>query len=161
VKINLRYYNPEDRTVLEDIILNAENFGEVFLESEKRKIAVFSSHPDFGRVLIAENAVNDQVLGYASVMIEWKVLVISSIITHHDFLRQGVGTSLIEGIKGIAKTLPQIDVIRVDTGNFMDYAQEFYKSCGFVVVGLVPHYLSWNNDQVIFVYPIKNRTIGK
>jgi ribosomal protein S18 acetylase RimI-like enzyme len=161
VKINLRDYNTEDWIALEDIIQTAENFGEVFLESEKRKITVFSSHRDFGRVLVAEHAVTGQVLGYASVMIEWKALIISSIITHHDFLRQGIGRSLIEEIKDIAKSLTSIDVIRVDTGDFMEYAQDFYKSCGFINVGLVQHYLSWNNDQVIFVYPVKTRTSGK
>jgi len=159
VKIKLRDYNSEDMNALEDIIVHAENFGEVFLESEKLKIAVFSSHPEFGRVLVAENAVNKQILGFISLMIEWKALVISSIITHHDFLRQGVGTSMIGGIKDLAKTLPLIDIIRVDTGDFMNYAQEFYTSCGFVKVGLIPHYMSWHNDQVIFVYHVTNKTV--
>lgn len=151
MKIILRDYNQDDGAALEDIILNAENFGEVFLESEKRKITVFTAHPEFGRVLVAENAANGQVLGYVSVMIEWKAIVISSIITHQDYLRQGIGRSLIAGIRDLAQSLPLIDVIRVDTGDFMDYAQEFYKSCGFLRVGLISHYMSWHNDQVIFV----------
>jgi ribosomal protein S18 acetylase RimI-like enzyme len=158
VKIHLRDYTQEDWPSLENIILNAENFGEVFLMIEKRNISIFMAHPEFGRVLIAENAMNGQILGYASVMIEWKALVINSIITHHDFLRQGIGGSLIEGIKDIAKSHPMIDVIRVDTGDFMHYAQEFYKSCGFLKSGYAPHYLSWNNDQVIFVYPVQNKS---
>ena len=157
VKINLRDYHPEDLTAIEDIILNAENFGKVFLEFEKLKIAVSTTYPEFGYVLVAEDIVNKQILGYASVLIEWKALVISSIITHHDFLRQGIGRLLIEGIKKFARSLPIIDVIRVDTGDFMDYAQEFYKSCGFLEAGLVPHYMSWNNDQVIFVYHVQKQ----
>ena len=158
MKISLRDYIPEDWQSLENIILNAENFGEVFLKVEKRNVSVFAAHPEFGRVIIAEDVLERQILGYASVMIEWKAIVISSIITHHDFLRKGVGRSLIEGIKDIAKSHTMIDVIRVDTGDFMHYAQEFYKSCGFLESGHVPHYLSWNNDQVIFVYHVKNRT---
>jgi ribosomal protein S18 acetylase RimI-like enzyme len=154
VKLNLRDFNPEDWTALEAIILNAKNFGEVFLESERLKIRVFTAHPEFGRVLVAENIENKQILGYASVMIEWKALVISSIITHHEFLRQGVGKLLIGGIKDLARSLPLVDVIRVDTGDFMDYAQEFYTSCGFLRAGLIPHYMSWHNDQVIFVFPV-------
>jgi ribosomal protein S18 acetylase RimI-like enzyme len=156
VKLNLRDYAQDDWASLENIILNAENFGEVFLETEKRNISVFAAHPEFGRVLVAEDISDNQILGYASVMIEWKALVISSIITHRDFLRKGVGRALIEGIKGIAKSHPMIDVIRVDTGDFMHYAQDFYKSCGFLRVGHVPHYLSWNNDQVIYVHPVRN-----
>jgi ribosomal protein S18 acetylase RimI-like enzyme len=159
VKINLRDYTQEDWPSLEDIILSAENFGEAFLDAEKRKITVFAAHPELGRVLIAEDVLNRQILGYASVVIEWKALVISSIITHHGFLRQGIGRALIEGIKDIAESYPMIDVIRVDTGHFMHYAQEFYKSCGFLRAGFVPHYLSWKNAQVIFVYPVKNRTV--
>ena len=160
VKINLRDYSPEDWTTLKHIILNAENFGEVFLESEKLKIMVFTAHPEFGRVLVAEDTENKQILGYASVMIEWKALVITSIITRHESLRRGVGRSLIQGIKDLAQLLPLIDVIRVDTGDFMDYAQEFYKSCGFLSVGLIPHYMSWHNNQVFFVYPVEKRMVS-
>ena len=76
MKIQLRSYTPDDWPALTDIILNAENFGSVFFESEKSKITVFAAHPDFGRVLVAEDDVNNQILGYASVMIEWKALVI-------------------------------------------------------------------------------------
>ena len=155
MKINLRAYTPKDWESLKEIILNAENFGEDFLDSENMKISVFTSHSEFGRVLVAEDTVKHQILGYTTVMIEWKALIISSIITHHDYLRQGIGRSMIEAIKNLAQSFSLIDVIRVDTGDFMDYAQEFYTSCGFLRVGLIPHYMSWNNDQVIFVFPVK------
>ncbi len=159
MNISVRDYIPEDWSQLEHIILNAENFGEPFLQFEQLKLTISQAHPEFGRVLVAEDADSKKILGFASLIIEWKALVISSIITHHQFLRQGVGHSIIERIKDLARSLPLIDVIRVDTGDFMDYAQEFYRSCGFLRVGLVPHYMSWYNDQLIFVYHITKESI--
>jgi hypothetical protein len=62
---------------------------------------------------------------------------------------------MVEEIKKIGRSHSIIDVIRVDTGDFMAYAHEFYRSCGFEEAAYVPHYLSWNNHQVIFVFQLK------
>ena len=62
---------------------------------------------------------------------------------------------MVENVKEIGETHPLVDMIRVDTGDFMDYAQQFYLSCGFERAGHIPHYLSWNNHQVVFVYQLR------
>ena len=95
------------------------------------------------------------IFGFVTVEFRWKSLVILSIITHHDYLRKGIGKQLIQKIKDISKERPEINVIRVDTGDFMYYAQQFYISCGFQICGYVSHDLSWSNHQVHFAYPLK------
>lgn len=47
----IRNYRPDDWPVLQDIILNAENFGPQFLSHEKLRIGVFAQNPEFGTVL--------------------------------------------------------------------------------------------------------------
>ncbi len=158
MNVHIRDYSPEDWEQIESIIIAAENFGPAFLEHEKMKVQIYDKFPSYGRVLVAENVQDKSILGYAALQFEWRALVISSIITHHNHLRKGVGSQLIEKIKKIGNAHPVADVIRVDTGDFMNYAQKFYASCGFQNVGHVPHYLSWHNDQVIFVYQLKKET---
>ena len=65
---------------------------------------------------------------------------------------------MIEWIKQTGRKHPDIDVIRVDTGDFMKYAQDFYLSCDFMKSGFVKHYLSWHNHQVFFAYQVKKKT---
>jgi ribosomal protein S18 acetylase RimI-like enzyme len=105
--------------------------------------------------LIAYNPDNEEIVGYAAIQFDWKALVINSIITHHNSLRIGIGRQMVSAIKEIGRSHSVIDVIRVDTGDFMAYAHEFYRSCGFEEAAYVPHYLSWNNHQVIFVFQLK------
>ena len=155
MKVVVRDYQSDDWLPVEQMILNAENFGAAFLEHEKRKVAAFTSFPQLGKVIVAENSGNGGVLGYAVLQFEWKALVITSIISHHNHLRHGIGRKLVDRIKEIGETHPDTDVIRVDTGDFMDYAHRFYLSCGFTKVGCVQHYLSWHNHQVFFAYQLK------
>ena len=153
--IMVRDYIPQDWVSIDNIVLNAENSGDVFLETEKRNISIFSTHSDYGRVIVAEDATTKQIVGFAALLFEWRALVIQSIITHHKHLRQGIGRRLIDRIKELAESYATIDVIRIDTGDFMNYAQKFYKDYGFIQSGYVAHYLSWNNNQIIFVFPVK------
>jgi ribosomal protein S18 acetylase RimI-like enzyme len=151
----IRNYRPEDWPSLQDIILNAENFGPEFLQHEKLRIHVFNQNPEFGIVLVAEDPVSHDIVGFMAVQYGWRALVIESIVVHHRYLRKGVGRELVEHIKKLGAEHPNADVLRVDTGDFMDYAQRFYESCGFKVGGLVSHYLSWHNDQIIYVLRLK------
>lgn len=153
--IILRELEEKDGPEVVELILKAENFGSLFLEDEKKRITVCGVFPEFGRVIIAENSLTRQIVGYAVIEFRWRALVIMSIITHHDYLRQGIGRQLIEEIKEIGESHPEVNVIRVDTGDFMDYAQRFYLACGFQICGFVSHDLSWNNHQVHFTYPLK------
>ncbi|MHA2232288.1 MAG: GNAT family N-acetyltransferase [Candidatus Hodarchaeales archaeon] len=153
--IILREFEEKDEPEVAELILKAENFGPPFLEDEKKRITVCGTFPEFGRVLIAENSSTRQIVGYAIIEFTWRALVIESIITHHNFLRQGIGRQLIEKIKEIGESHPGANVIRVDTGDFMDYAQRFYLACDFQICGFVSHDLSWNSHQVHFAYPLK------
>lgn len=153
--IAIREYQSDDREVIEEMILQAENFGTPFLEDELLKIDVYTTFPQFGRILVAFDSKSNEIVGYSSIRFDWKALVITSVITHHDHLRCGVGTKMMESIKEIGKGHPLIDVIRVDTGDFMEYAHQFYLSCGFERIAHAPHYLSWHNHQDIFVYRIQ------
>ncbi|MHA2273383.1 MAG: GNAT family N-acetyltransferase [Candidatus Hodarchaeales archaeon] len=153
--IIIREYGESDWDEVEDMILNAENFGISFLDDEKKRIAVCEAFPGFDQVLVVENSATGQLVGYAVLEFRWRALVIMSFIIHHEFLRQGIGRQLIERIKAIGKNHPEVNVIRVDTGDFMEYAQKFYLACGFQICGFVSHDLSWFNHQVHFVYPLK------
>ena len=155
MNIVVRDFHPDDLTAIEDMILNARNFGSPFLKPEKLRISVYNAFPEFGRILIAYDSESEEIVGYASIQFDWKALVINSIITHHNSLRIGIGKLMVNEIKKIGRAHPIIDVIRVDTGDFMAYAHEFYRSCGFEEVAYVPHYLSWNNHQMIFVYQLR------
>jgi ribosomal protein S18 acetylase RimI-like enzyme len=155
VAITIREYNENDWGEVEEMILNAENFGISFLADEKKRIAVCGAFPEFGQVLVVENTATGQLVGYAVLEFRWRALAIMSFITHHKFLRQGIGRQLIERIKAIGENHPEVNVIRVDTGDFMEYAQKFYATCGFQICGFVSHDLSWFNHQVHFAYPLK------
>lgn len=152
----VRNHRPEDWAQLRDIILNAENFGPDFLQSERLRIDVFQANPEFGTVLVAEDSASHAVVGFAAVQYGWRVLVIESMAVHHEHRRKGIGSALVEHIKRLGGEHPNADVLRVDTGDFMEYAQRFYESCGFEVGGRVSHYLSWHNDQIVYVLKLKH-----
>lgn len=155
--IEVREFQPNDREIVEQTILEAENFGIDFLDHELLKIGVFTAFPQFGRILVAFESQSGEVVGYVAIQFDWKALVINSIITHRNHVKRGIGSRMIEKVKEIGTRHPLVDVIRVDTGDFMKYAQQFYLSCGFERAGHVPHYLSWNNHQVIFVYQLQKQ----
>ena len=155
MKIVVREYRPTDWDSVKDMILNAENFGDVFLEHERTKLGVYSKNPAYGRVFVAEDTESQEVVGFTAVRIDWSALVISTIIVHHKYLRQGIGSALVEEVVRFGKSRTNIETIWVDTGDFMLYAQEFYKSCGFDEVARVPHYMSSDFHQVFFIRRIK------
>ncbi|MHA2243152.1 MAG: GNAT family N-acetyltransferase [Candidatus Thorarchaeota archaeon] len=155
MNVIVREYQSDDRSIIEHMILDAENYGVDFLDHEKLRIDVFTAFPTFGRILVAYDSESENVVGYIAIQFDWKALVINSIITHHEHLRKGIGKKMVEKVKEIGETHLIVDMIRVDTGDFMDYAQQFYLSCGFERAGNVPHYLSWNNHQVVFVYQLR------
>ena len=151
----VREYQEKDWPQVEEMILHAENFGPKFLEYEKETMDIIMGFPNRGKVLVVEDRRSRKVVGYATIEFRWRSLVILSIITHHDHLRQGVGHRIIERIKEEGEKHPETNVIRVDTGDFMTYAHRFYISCGFRVCGLVMHDMSWFNHQVHFAFPLK------
>ena len=151
----VRQYSENDWDQVKEIILNAENFGSAFMKSEKLRINTFLKSPDYGQVIVIEEPATKTILGYAAISFQWSALVIESIITHHNYLRSGIGTKMIDWIKHTGQEHPDIDVIRVDTGDFMHYAQKFYLACGFTISGFVQHYLSWSNNQVFFTFQIR------
>lgn len=155
--IQMREFQTDDRKVIKEMVLEAENFGPPFLDNELLRIDVYTAFPQLGKILVAFDSGNTEVLGYTAIQFDWRALVINSVITHHDHLREGVGRRMIEEVKKVGEKHPLVDVIRVDTGDFMEYSQQFYLSCGFERAGYVPHYLSWTNNQVIFVYQLSKK----
>jgi ribosomal protein S18 acetylase RimI-like enzyme len=153
----MREFQNGDREVIKEMVLKAENFGTPFLDHVMLRIDVYTAFPQLGRILVAYDAGNKEVLGYTAIQFDWRALVVNSIITHHDHLREGVGRRMIEEVKEIGEKHPLVDVVRVDTGDFMEYSQQFYLSCGFERTAYVSHYLSWTNNQVIFVYQLSKQ----
>jgi ribosomal protein S18 acetylase RimI-like enzyme len=155
MEIKIRSFLESDLDQIKKIILNAENFGEPFLDSELQRIKIYKTIPKLGKTLVAVGLKDNIVLGYICIEFKWRSLVIQSMIIHHDYLRKGIGTQLVDKVIEIGEQYPTINVIRVDTGDFMDYAQKFYLSCGFQICGYVAHDMSWFNHQVHFAYPLK------
>jgi len=155
IEVIIREYLESDWPEVEHLILNAKNFGLPFLEDEKKRIALCKAFPKYGTVLIAETPSTKQIVGYATIEFRWRALVIMSIITHHQYLRKRIGKQMLDKIIELGEMYPDINVVRVDTGDFMDYAQQFYLSYGFQICGFVSHDLSWFNHQVHFAYPLK------
>ena len=151
----VRKYLSSDWNSVKGMILNAENFGTDFLEHERVKLDVYSKNPDYGSILIAEDIESQKILGFIAIRIEWSALVITTIIVDNEYLRRGIGRELITHIVSLGSSLSNIETIWVDTGDFMLYAQEFYKACGFDEVARVPHYMSSNYQQVFFIRRIK------
>lgn len=150
----VREYLPSDWDSVKGIILRAENFGADFLDHERIKLSVYSKNPDYGRILIAEDFESQKILGFVAIRIEWSALVITTIIVDDEYLRRGIGSDLIRHVVSLGSSLSNIETIWVDTGDFMLYAQEFYKACGFNEVARVPHYMSSNYQQVFFIRKI-------
>ncbi len=71
VAITIREYGEKDRGEVEEMILNAENFGYSFLDDEKKRITVCGAVPEFGQVLVVENVGTGQLVGYAVIEFRW------------------------------------------------------------------------------------------
>ena len=154
-KVTVREYEDDDWPEVERMILHAENFGPPFPDREKRTIEAFRRIPALGKVLVAESRDPPRVVGYATIEFRWRSLVILSLITHHEHLRQGIGRQIVERVREEGEKHPGVNVVRVDSGDFMAYAHKFYIACGFQVCGFVAHDLSWFNHQVHFALPLK------
>jgi predicted N-acetyltransferase YhbS len=114
----IREFEKDDITTLRDLILNAENFGGPFLNSEMLNIRR-DSISDFGRVLVA--TLKGEVVGYITLRRNIFSLFIDSIIVGRKHQRRGIGRALIE--KARAHTRNEgLQVLRTDTASFMDYA---------------------------------------
>jgi GNAT superfamily N-acetyltransferase len=145
-KVIIRKYEEEDWQRLRELELSAENFGEPFLESEMRFIKR-DSIPEFGAVFVAE--INEMVGGYITLSKNIFSVVIDSIVVSNDMKREGVGTALIEKAKEYARNTG-FKILRVDTGDFMDYAINFYLKAGFQPCGFVVHDWGLNTKQLHF-----------
>ncbi|MHA1225424.1 MAG: GNAT family N-acetyltransferase [Candidatus Hodarchaeales archaeon] len=152
--IVFREFQKNDWPKLKKVILEAENFGEPFLEHEKKLIDTFSSSP-LGKVLIGIETESNDVVSYTCLELSWRAIIIKSFITAKNYQRKGIGSLMINEIRKLALKNPDIQIIRVDTGDFMDYAQKFYTTVGFQICGFVMHDMSWHNHQVHFVMKVE------
>jgi len=146
MKPRIRQLKKEDLPTLRKLILEAENFGEPFLETEMHGLKWYSI-PDLGAVFVA--TVNNRPVGYITLRKNVFAVVIVSVLVEKEHQRLGIGRALIERAKKYAKS-HKFKVLRVDTGNFMDYAIKFYLSCGFLPCGYVEHDFGLNTKQVHF-----------
>ena len=146
MKPKIRELKNEDLPTLRTLILEAQNFGEPFLKTELRTLK-WDSVPDLGKVFVA--IVKNQLVGYIALRKKVFALNIDSIIVAKTHQEQGVGRALIEKAKDYAKS-HRFKLLRVDTGNFMDYAIKFYIACGFLPCGYVEHDFGLGMKQVHF-----------
>jgi ribosomal protein S18 acetylase RimI-like enzyme len=146
MKVTIREYLPKDLTAVKALILEAENFGEPFLESELLHINKNTSL-GLGKVFVA--TLKNRIVGYVSLGRRTFALMIDSIIVDRNHQRKGVGRKLVEEAKEYAKS-QHLQVLRTDTGTFMDYAIKFYLACGFEPCGYVEHDFSLGSKQLHF-----------
>lgn len=145
-KIVVRKFDEKDLPILRELELSAENFGEQFLESEMRFIKR-DSIPEFGAVFVAE--IEGAIAGYITLSKNIFSIVIDSIVVRNEVKRKGVGSALIERAKEYAKD-SEFKILRVDTGDFMDYAIDFYLKAGFQPCGFVINDWGLNSRQLHF-----------
>ena len=146
MKLSVREYSPSDLSQVRELILNAENFGEPFLETELLNIKKNTSL-GLGKVFVA--TLTGRVIGYISSGKRVFALMIDSVIVARDHQRKGVGRKLVEKAKRYAKS-QGFHVLRTDTGTFMEYAIKFYLACGFEPCGYVEHDFSLGSKQLHF-----------
>jgi len=146
MEVSIREYSSSDFSQVKELILEAENFGEPFLETEMLNIKKNTSL-GLGKVFVA--SLEGQVIGYISLGRRVFALMIDSIIVARNYQRKGVGRNLVEKAKEYAKT-QGFHVLRTDTGTFMEYAIKFYLACGFEPCGYVEHDFSLGSKQLHF-----------
>jgi ribosomal protein S18 acetylase RimI-like enzyme len=142
----IREFEKDDIITLRDLILDAENFGGPFLNSEMLNIRR-DSISDFGRVFVA--TFKGEVVAYITLRRNIFSLFIDSIIVGRKHQRQGIGRALIEKARAYTRN-EGLQVLRTDTASFMDYAISFYMACGFKHCGYVEHDFGLNQKQVHF-----------
>ena len=146
MEVSIREYSSSDFSEVKKLILDAENFGEPFLETEILNIKKNTSL-DLGKIFVA--TIGDQVIGYISLGRRVFALMIESIIVARNYQRKSVGRKLVKKAKEYAKS-QGLHVLRTDTGTFMEYAIKFYLACGFEPCGYVEHDFSLGSKQLHF-----------
>jgi len=146
LEVTLREYESNDLSQVKELILEAENFGEPFLETELLNIKKNTSL-GLGKVFVA--ILKNRVIGYISLGRRVFALMVDSIIVDRKHQRKGVGRELVEKAKEYAKS-QGLHVLRTDTGTFMEYAIKFYLACGFEPCGYVEHDFSLVSKQLHF-----------
>jgi GNAT superfamily N-acetyltransferase len=146
LEVAVREYASTDFSRVKELILKAENFGEPFLETELLNIKKNTSL-GLGKIFVA--TLRNEVIGYISLGRRIFALMVDSIIVDRKHQRKGVGRKLIEKAKEYAKS-QGFQVLRTDTGSFMDYAIKFYLACGFEPCGYVEHDFSLGSKQMHF-----------
>lgn len=144
--IAVREYDKRDQPTLIKIELAAENFGEQYLESETH-LFNRDSIPEFGAVFVAET--QGEIVGYIALSKRIFSVLIDSLVVREDVRRKGVGMALIARAKEYTRRLG-LKVLRVDTGDFMNYAISFYLKAGFRPCGFVIHDFGLNVKQLHF-----------
>lgn len=154
MEVLIREYTSSDFSQVKKLILDAENFGEPFLETEMLNIKKNTSL-GLGKIFVA--TIRDQLVGYISLGRRIFALMIDSIIVDRNHQRKGVGKKLVEKAKEYAKS-QGFHVLRADTGTFMDYAIKFYIACGFEPCGYVEHDFSLSSKQLHFYIDLSKKT---
>ena len=152
-EIKIREYKDEDIPVLRPLIIEAENFGEPFMESEMLNIKR-DSISDFGHVYVA--ALGNVVVGYITLRKNIFAVAVDSIIVKKEHQRKGIGRELVENAKAYARS-EGFRVLRTDTASFMEYAIKFYLACGFLPCGYVHHDFGLNTTQVHFYIDLSDK----
>ena len=142
----IREFRQEDLSDLRSLILEAENFGEPFMDSEMLNLKR-DGISDFGHVYVA--ALENKIIGYITLRKNIFAVAIDSIIVKKEHQRKGIGRALVEKAKAYVKS-EGFRVLRTDTASFMEYAILFYLACGFTPCGYVQHDFGLNNTQVHF-----------
>lgn len=154
MKVLNREYTSSDFPHVKKLILAAENFGEPFLETEILNIKK-NTAPGLGKIFVA--TMRGQIVGYISLGRRIFALMIDSIIVGRSYQRRGVGRQLVERAKDYAKS-QGFHILRTDTGTFMDYAIQFYISCGLEPCGYVEHDFSLESKQLHFYIDLSKNT---
>jgi len=154
MKVLIREYTSADFPQVKELVLDAENFGEPFLETEILNIKK-NTTPSLGKIFVA--TVEGQTVGYISLSRRVFALVIDSIIVGKSHQKRGVGRKLVEKAKEYAKS-HDFQILRTDTGTFMDYAIKSYISCGFEPCGYVEHDFSLGSKQLHFYIDLSKKS---
>jgi GNAT superfamily N-acetyltransferase len=144
--ITIRDYRPADVGEVRTLVLEAENFGQPFLETELLNIKK-NTTAGLGKIFVA--TLEGEIVGFISLGRRIFALMIDSIIVARQYQRKGVGRRLVEHAVEYAKSAGY-HVLRTDTGTFMDYAIKFYLACGFEPCGYVEHDFSLGSKQLHF-----------
>jgi streptothricin acetyltransferase len=154
MKVLIREYTSSDLPQVKKLILDAENFGEPFLENEILNIKK-NTTLGLGKVFVATT--RGRIIGYVSLGRRIFALMVDSIIVSRGYQRRGVGRKLVEKAKEYAKS-QGLHVLRTDTGTFMDYAIKFYLACGFEPCGYVEHDFSLGSKQLHFYIDLSRKS---